>query len=179
MNKKKLKKITPHHSLLIIPNSSNGFTLIELLIATTIVAIAAVVGIINLSNYRARSDLNHAGQEIVTFLRDAQSRSISQEATSTQGSGGRWGVHFENPATSTDFYDLFWGAVYTTGTVVSRATLPASVQFDIPASGSSSTIVFAPLTGLPNATTTIKISSVSSAAVSSTITVNSNGQIQY
>lgn len=182
-NKKKARKKSPHYSLSIIPNSiisnfiisnsSPGFTLIEILIVVTIVAIAAVVGIMNLSSYRTYSDLNHASQEIVTFLRDAQSRSVSQE------SGSRWGVHFENPASGSGFYEMFTGTGYSTTTVVAKAILPSSVKFDIPASGSSSTVIFSPVTGLPNASTTIKISTVSNAAVSSTVTINSNGQIQY
>ena len=159
--------------------TQKGFTLIELLISVGLLVIIAVVGVINLVGYRSRLDLDHASQEIVIVLRDAQNRSLSQEAASAQGSGGRWGVYFENPATSTDFYDLFWGATYATGTVVSRAILSSSIQFDTPASGSSSTIVFSPVIGLPNASTTIKISTVSNAAVSSTITINSNGQIQF
>lgn len=159
--------------------TQKGFTLIELLISVGLLIIIAVVSVINLVGYRSRLDLDNASQEIIIVLRDAQNRSISQEATSTQGSGGRWGVHFENPATSTDFYDLFWGATYATGTIVSRAALSSSIQFDTPVSGSSSTVIFSPVTGLPNASTTIKISTVSNTAVSSTITINTNGQIQY
>lgn len=157
----------------------NGFTLIELIISMGLLIIIAAVGAVNLIGYRSRLDLDNASQEIIAVLREAQNRSLSQEATSIQGSGGRWGVYFENPATSTDFYDLFWGATYATGTIVSRATLPSSIQFDTPATGSSSTVVFSPVTGLLNASTTIKISAISNAAVSSTITINTNGQIQY
>ena len=158
----------------------SAFTLVELLISITILAILAGVGFINLANYKQQQDLNSAAQEIVGVLRNAQNRSLSQEATSTTGTGGSWGVYFNNPTGSgNDFYELFQGANYSNGTVVSRSNLPSNVQFDIPASGSSSTVIFSPITGLPNAALTIKISLISKPTSSSTITINTNGKIQY
>lgn len=151
----------------------NAFTLIELLIVVGIVTVLAAVGIMNLLNYTQRQDLDFTAREIVSVLRNAQNRSVSQE------DGLRWGVYFENPAAGTDFYDLFKGATYSGGTLVSRATLRSGVQFVIPATGATSTIIFSPATGLPTASTTVKISLVSNSAASSTITINANGGIQY
>ena len=160
--------------------SIKAFTLIELIISMGILAILAGVGFINLANYKQQQDLNSAAQEIVEVLRNAQNRSLSQEATSTTGTGGSWGVYFNNPTGSgNDFYELFQGANYSNGTVVLRSNLPSNVQFDIPASGSSSTVIFSPITGLPNAALTIKISLISKPTSSSTITINTNGKIQY
>ena len=76
---------------------TSAFTLIELLISIGILAILAGIGFINIVNYKQRQDLSFAGQEIIEVLRNAQNRSLSQEATSTAGTGGRWGVYFENP----------------------------------------------------------------------------------
>jgi len=157
----------------------SAFTLIELIISISIIAILAGVGFMSIVNYKQRQDLTSTTQEIIEVVRNAQNRSLSQEATSTAGSGGRWGVYFENPASGTDFYDLFKGTTYASGTMVSRSVLPSNIQFDIPASGSSSTIIFSPITGLPNAATTIKISLISSPTSSSTITINTNGTINY
>lgn len=162
-----------HSNAFVVSHRVNGFTLIELLLAMTIVALVAVFGLMNLSSYRARSDLNHAGQEIVIFLRNAQSRSQSQE------SGSRWGVHFENPSGGDDFYELFWGGAYSTSAVASRANLSSRVQFNAPATGSSSTVIFSPTTGLPTSSTTIKIFLVGNPSVSSTITVDKNGRISF
>jgi len=159
---------------------NKAFTLIELIISIGILAILAGVGFINIVNYKHRQDLTSTTQEIIEVVRNAQNRSLSQEATSTAGTGGRWGVYFENPTGSgNDFYELFKGSSYVGGTVVSKSVLPSNIQFDIPASGSTSTIIFSPVTGLPNAATTIKISLISSPTSSSTITVNINGKIQY
>jgi len=159
---------------------TSAFTLIELIISISILAILAGIGFINIVNYRQRQDLSFAGQEIIEVLRNAQNRSLSQEATSTAGSGGRWGVYFENPTgAGNDFYDLFKGTSYAGGTVVSKSVLPSNTQFEEPANGSSSTIIFSPITGLPNASATIKISLISSPTSSSTITVGANGNIGF
>jgi len=152
---------------------ARGFSLVELIISIAIVAILAGVGFISILNYKQQQALLSATQEIIAVFRNAQDRSISQE------SGGRWGVHFENPSSGNDFYDLFQGLSYTTGTVVSRSTLPSGVQFDNPVPGANSTIIFSPITGLPDAPGTIKISLMNNPTSSSTISVNVNGEIQY
>ena len=159
---------------------NKAFTLIELIISIGILAILAGVGFINIVNYKHRQDLTSTTQEIIEVVRNAQNRSLSQEATSTAGTGGRWGVYFENPTGSgNDFYELFKGTSYAGGTVVSKSVLPSNTQFEEPASGSSSTIIFSPITGLPNASATIKISLISSPTSSSTITVGANGNIGF
>lgn len=154
-------------------NNRSAFTLIELIITMAIIAILAGVGFISIFNYKQRQGLSSTTQEIIEVLRNAQNRSLSQESST------RWGVYFNNPASGTDFYELFQGASYATATSVSKSVLASNIQFDIPASGSSSTIIFSPITGLPNVATTIKISLISSPTSSSTISVNINGKIQY
>ena len=152
---------------------SKAFTLIELVITITVISILAAVGFANIIRYKERQDLSSATQEIVVVVRNAQDRSLSQE------SGSRWGAYFENPASGTDFYELFKGLSYDSGTIISRNVLPSNVQLDIPTSGSSSTIIFSPVTGLPDNSITIKISLINSPTSSSTIVVSSNGKIQY
>ena len=152
----------------------NAFTLVELIIVIAIIAVIAGIGIMSLVGYRQRQSLRIQTEELVAVLRNSHDRSVTQE------SGSRWGVYFENPAgDNNDFYDLFSGVSYNPAAVVSRTPLPSGLRLDIPASGASSTFIFAPLTGFPNASGTIKLSLVGNPSVSSTIIVNSNGQIQY
>ncbi len=172
MNKKEKSKFH-HYSLFVAHNSRSGFTLVELLISITIMVILAGVSFINVVNYKNRQEITSNVQEIVTVLRSAQDRSLSQEG------GSRWGIHFENPAEAMDFYELFRGISYSSGIVVSRSVLSSDIQFDSPAAGSSSTVIFSPITGLPDAVINIKISLMGSPSVSSTITVSSNGKISY
>jgi prepilin-type N-terminal cleavage/methylation domain-containing protein len=151
-----------------------GFTLVEILITISIIAVVSIVGFLSLFEYRDRQDLDLVVQEIVIILRNAQDRSISQESSS------RYGVHFENPAADgSGFYDLFSGVTYATGTIVSKATLRPTIQFSEPASGNSKDVIFSPVSGLPNASTTITISLRKDPAVLKTIIINANGQIQY
>lgn len=155
-----------------------GFTLIELLITIAILAIVAVIGFMNLSGYRSERDIKLNTEQIVAMLHDSQNRSFSQE------SGNRWGVHFENPSGALGFYDLFWtnstlNYAYATTSIASRGVLPSNIQFNIPAPGSSSTIIFSPVNGLPSASGTIKISLIANPSVSSTINIDTNGGIRY
>jgi len=150
-----------------------AFTLIELVITLGILVLLSGVGFIFIANYKNNQSATSTGQEISIVLRNAQNRSLSQE------SGNRWGVHFVNPSSGGDFYDLFKGASYSTGELVSRSALPAGVQFVIPSDGSSSTVIFSPVSGLPDNTLTVKISLTGSPNASSTIIVNQNGQILY
>lgn len=154
-------------------NMVRGFTLIELLISMGIIVVLAGISFISILNYKQRQSLVSATQEIVAVVRNAQDRSISQE------SGSRWGVHFGNLSSASAFYDLFRGSSYVTGTVASRSVLPSGLQFDSPASGSSSTIIFSPISGLPNGSADIKISLINNSTNSSTITVSTNGEIHY
>jgi prepilin-type N-terminal cleavage/methylation domain-containing protein len=152
---------------------SAGFTLIELLITIAITTAVAVLGIMNLVGHRQERDLILTSQEIATVIRNAQDRSIAQEE------GSRWGVYFGNPLSGGDFYELFKGTSYATGAIVSKSALRSNIQFDIPASNSSSTVIFSPITGLPNTSTTVKISLVGVPTSSSTIIINTNGEIRY
>ncbi|MEK7634327.1 MAG: GspH/FimT family pseudopilin [Patescibacteria group bacterium] len=150
-----------------------AFTLIELLIVIGIISIISVFGILNLFSFRSYQDLNLTVNGIAAVLRSAQSRSISQE------SGGNFGVHFENSSSGENFYDLFQGSNYISGNLILRTSLKREIQFINPASGSSKDIVFSPITGLPASSSTVIIAFKRDNSISKTITINSNGQIQF
>ena len=151
-----------------------SFTLIELVIVIAIIGAISVIGITNLFNYRSLQNLKNTTQEIVAVLRNAQNRSMSQELSN------RWGVYFSNPAgAGNDFFELFSGTNYNPAAVASHTVLSSGVQFDVPAAGASTTIIFSPLTGFPDTSTAVRISLTNNPLASSTITINSNGQIQY
>jgi len=149
-----------------------GFTLIELVISIGLIAILATVSAVNFFNYKNAQSVDLTGKEIVSMLRNAQNNSFSQE------SGTRWGVYFQNTASSS-YFALFKGSVYSSASTTQQNPLPSNVQFLLPASGASSTVVFAPITGVPNASITIRVSLINNINVSSTIIVNANGQISY
>lgn len=77
-----------------------AFTIIEIIITIVISAIVAVVIISSLVGEKSTTALNNSVQEAATTLREAQSRSVSQEG------GVVWGVHFDNNST-TPFFALY------------------------------------------------------------------------
>lgn len=155
-------------------NRIKSFTLVELLIIVAITVILSSFGIMNLIGNRNERDLNYTAQEIITVLRNAQDRSISQEQ------GDCWGVFFNNPAIGVNSYELFKGLVYASSSVVSKTILRSNIKFNNPKARSSSTIIFAPITGLPapNTSTIISVYLIDTNS-SSSIIVNSNGEISF
>ena len=156
-----------------------GFTLIELLIGIGIIALIALGVRLNLLGGRSSADLTTATAEVATLLREAQSRSA------TQSQNVAWGVHFDNVATSTPFYALFYSA-YTSATTIGRYPLPVDVQFSTSsvAAGSFLEVTFAQISGIPSASTSVNLlltagGRTSPMINSSTIFINSPGLISY
>ncbi len=150
-----------------------GFTVFELLIVIGILAVVSGFTIFNLFGYRRYQDLNLTTQEIAAVLRNAQNRSIAQEA------GGSWGVHFENSATD-DFYELFLGQSYATSTIYSKTILRPTVEFSDPASGSSKNVFFRAMSGMGlGGTDLIRVFLKGSSSASGTIYIDANGRIDY
>lgn len=143
-----------------------GFTLIEMLIVLSIGVILGTIGILSLSNYRREQSLRLSAQSIVAFLKDAQSRSISQEE------GLQWGVRFYEPAGGRDSYYLFTDPAVPRSVVA----LPASVEFD-PASGPFPKDVTFARTGLPLSSAAVIIRLSGNPTATRTITVNAQGTI--
>ncbi|HEY4497004.1 MAG TPA: prepilin-type N-terminal cleavage/methylation domain-containing protein [Candidatus Paceibacterota bacterium] len=150
-----------------------GLSLVELLVT---IGILAIIGSIAYSGFFVSKDtktLESFTKRIVADLRSASSRAVAQEESDA------WGIHFENPTgEDNDFYWLWHGNDYATGTSISRTSLPQSIRFTDPASGTSKDIVFAKLTGLPDSTADISIESISMGD-SRIITINANGRIDF
>ncbi len=154
-----------------IYKKSAGFTLIELLITMAVLTTIAVIGGVNLFNYYSRQNLTSAADEIVAILRQAQNSSLSQE------NGDQWGVHFLNSTTTRGLIQLFHGSSFASGTLVISQILPNGVQFNDPASGSSTDVIFSKVTGYPNASTSIIVALITSPNTSSTIIISAVGQV--
>ena len=149
----------------------SGFTLIELIIVMAITAII-IVGSYNIIglNFKSQNELELSAREIVSVLRNAQDRSISQEDS------GQWGVYFENSVSDSNFYFLYKGA---TTTFISKKILQSNIQFLDPSIGNVKDISFNKMDGLPISPATVVISLKNNLLASTTIIINSNGQIQY
>lgn len=156
-----------------IRSAMRGFTFIEILITIGILAVLAVVGTLNLFGYSQGRILQDEAAKIAFVLRNAHDKSVAQ------ADGEQWGVHFSNPVSGSDFYEIFKGDNYATGAVVTHVSLSKNIVFTAPPSGSSTDVIFSQVSGLSQEINSIIISLGSNAASSSTIIVNTNGQIQY
>ena len=149
-----------------------AFSLLELLIVVAITAALAGVGISSYVNQQRTKLLDTAAQQIVGYLRYTQQKSVSQEQSL------QWGVHFENPASGSDFYALYTGTTYSSP--VETKYLPTGIIFTTPATGNSINVSFNKLTGTNYSGTSqsIVIKSTSSNATK-TISVSIQGFITY
>lgn len=130
----------------------NGFTVIEILVVVGIITLVSVISLATLVGRRSRAELDSTTKQIIALLREAQSRSASQE------DGTVWGVHLENSSSTTPFYALFHTSYSATNTV-SHNRLPSSVRYASSsiAWGSSIDITFAQISGEPLASTSIAL----------------------
>ena len=129
-----------------------GFTLIELLIVLGIIGIISIVVLTMLAGRQSRAGLDSTTRQIVALLREAQSRSFSQE------DGASWGVHFDNPVSGAPFYALFRGSYAATNVVVGQS-LASSVRYStlsIPLGGALD-VIFSKVTGLPLSAVSISL----------------------
>lgn len=132
----------------------NGFTLIELLITITLLSVLAGIGIASFLNLRNVQILRGQVDVLVSDVRWTMSRSRAQE------SGLQWGIHFENPTgDGNDFYEIWEGDSYATGTVVRRVLLDSGLSFADPGASSTKEIIFSKNTGLPMSDYDVAISS--------------------
>lgn len=153
--------------------SNGGFTLVELIVTVSVVAILAVIGVANYVGLRNREVLESQIDEIVADMRWTAARSRAQEG------GNQWGIRFTNPAgDNNDFYEIWSGTSYTSGTVYKRVSLPSGLRFTDPAASSTKDTIFSKATGLPTATSTIVVQSVSTGG-SGTISLDAQGQVDY
>lgn len=149
-----------------------GLTMYEVILVMGITAILAAVGTINFVGFKRAQDLQLTRNEIVSVLRNAQDRSITQvEETS-------WGVRVENPTSDRGVFELFRGATYNPANVIARHTLRSGIEFTEPAPGTSDDITFTGITGEVGSQKTIQLRIVNNPLSSSTITMYQNGRIE-
>ena len=122
--------------------------MIEVLLAAVIIVALALLGAISyFRNYRLTA-LKNTARETVAGFRLAQQLAISQEQ------GKVWGIHINNTDGVNPYWDVF-SDVYAPANITQHYALPNIIGIQTPAAGVSTTIIFAKLTGLPSASTTL------------------------
>ena len=156
-------------------NKTKGFTVIELVLVLGIIAILSTVTFVGLSGRKSKTELDGVAKQMVSLLREAQSRAVSQSDSTV------WGARFGNSTSTAPFYALFRGSSYSTSTERGHYALPSDMAYatsTIP-TGSSTDIVFSQISGAASVSADIKIYLVSQPDSSSTISVGESGAINY
>ncbi len=113
-----------------------------MLIVITLLAILAASGISSLSGYQRDSQLSTLAERIVETLRSAQSRSITGQGTYP------WSVHFDTSVADQNFFALFQGTAYGTGTDIDPAYLSNGARLsNLSLTGGGNDVIFNRLTG--------------------------------
>lgn len=150
-----------------------GMSLVELMIVMGVfVILVASIRFFPVGYFYAQS-LNDDVTKISFALRGAHDRAVAQD------SGTAWGVHFVNDAAGVDYYQVFKGDTFASGTAVERINLNDSVQFISPPSASSTDVMFSKMSGLPTGASSVIISLISTPTKTRTITILGTGQIGY
>ena len=156
-------------------NRKRGFTFLEILITMGIAAIIGFSVTASYLGYYNRRQLDNDVQNVISTLRNAQSRAISLEGEQN------WGVRFVNNTTSPDYYVLFNGPSYASGTVVLTKYLSRAAIFGYPVSSSSLDVIFAQISGAatfnPAGTQYVTLWLASNTSTARQINIDSNGLV--
>ena len=153
--------------------------MVELLIVMGLIAVLVGGVTLYLQRNRGGISLDSTVDELVTLLRSAQQKALSQEG------GTRWGVYVDNVDPTKAGFSLF--AVNESeladtnfsglpGTSEQRIALATSLSFSQPAAGQTLAIVFNKGTGLPATPASIILATGST---QQTISVEANGRVTY
>lgn len=140
-----------------------GFTLIEMLLSVTIIAMLAGMTVPVYDTFVRRNDLDLTTQSLAATLRRAE------QYARLQNGDASWGVHVD-PTTVTLFKGTNFGARDTT--YDETLNIPGSIT-----PGGLSEVQFAKFSGAPNTTGSITLTS--STSDTRTVTVNSEGMVDY
>ena len=152
-------------------SNSSAFTLLELIIVVAILAVIGALSANYLTSYQKDLNLNKDSNQIVNYLEEARSKSLAKENDKA------WGVHFVNPASGNDFFELYsTDTDYSGGTVSETIYLSSGVVFSSPSTGNNTDIQFSKLLAVVANTTSVTIVSQTSNNTK-TITVNTEGRV--
>ena len=150
-----------------------------MLIVIGIIAIVGTGGALYLGNNDPGIRLERTTSRVVTFIRNAQQKATNQEENV------RWGVYVDNLDSSQPTLSIFKVVEELAadpdhdgidGLSMERIILSGNLQLLTPASGTSSDILFAKGTGLPETPRTIVIATADS-QIQKTISIDGNGRI--
>jgi len=165
-------------------DKSRGFTIIELLISLVIGITLISLAFVSLRGFYNQQSVKNEEEVIVSTLRAAQEKSLSQE------NGSRWGVYFLNPlASGQNYYSLIEidedliddyqadSLVMPSSQVLEKRKLDNSLYFDDPGDDSGLVIIFDKITGKPSLGTDSVTIGLVSGGDARTVLISNSGRI--
>jgi len=148
--------------------NKKGFTLVELLVATAIMVVMISIGVVTFVSSKNASSLNSYTDGIISSLEQARGNALSGKG------GSSYGIKF---TTNTLTHTLFTGSTYSSSATTNVVTqIGTGYTLTTNLTGSSNTIVFSRLTGVPSATGTITLLQQATSK-SKIITIGTQGNI--
>lgn len=155
-------------------SARTGFTLVELILIIALMVVIVMISILALGGRKGTTELEGITKQIVSQLREAQSKSASQVNSTT------WGVRIDN-ATSGAYFGGYSSSTYATTTRSGYTRLPRNIRYvtsTLPV-GTYREITFSQISGIPSTTTIVSLQLVDTPTASTTITVGESGVISY
>jgi len=144
-----------------------GFTLLELLISVGIITLIGAASLASFINSRNIRDLAASGQNVISIIKLAQSKTLAGE------NNNLWGVHLEQSK-----FTLFEGATYAGAISTQAHLLPPNIKIaNIALAGGGPDVLFQKLTGKTTKNGTFDLQVKSDGSQKFSITVDSSGKV--
>lgn len=148
-------------------HTTQGYTLIEIIIVVAIIGLVGIASLVSFIGSRRTRDLATTGQNAISVLRVAQSKTLAREDNS------QWGVHL----TPTTFI-LFRGTNYASATYTQNFLLPNSLEIaNIALNGGGSDIVFQTISGTTMHSGTFDVRIIALPTEIFSITIDGSGKV--
>ncbi|MBI2122460.1 MAG: prepilin-type N-terminal cleavage/methylation domain-containing protein [Candidatus Sungbacteria bacterium] len=146
---------------------NEGFTLLEVLISISVLALISGMALVSFVNSRNVREAIVSGQDMISVLRLAQSKSIGGEDNSA------WGVHLEQGQAV-----LFRGTSYAGATFTQNFSIPARLEIaDIALTGGGSDVIFKRITGRTDQAGSFAVRVRTAASISFSVSIDNSGKI--
>ncbi|OGZ96469.1 MAG: hypothetical protein A2847_00275 [Candidatus Sungbacteria bacterium RIFCSPHIGHO2_01_FULL_50_25] len=143
-----------------------GFSLLEVIIAISILIIITAAASVSFSSARQIRDLTTAGQNVLSMIRVAQSKTLAREDNS------QWGVRIEQTQVI-----LFRGAMYAGSNVTEAYPLPPTIEIaNVALADGATEIVFKLIEGTTSQTGTFDIRVIANPSLVFPVTIESSGK---
>ena len=158
---KKFKK-----RILKIKKSIYAFTLTELLVTIAIIATVGSAAFFYLYNFKQVNALDQAAESTIAAIRYAQNQAIAGDR------GEKWGVRVEKDATGQDYFAIYFGGTFATGTTISKSPYSSGI-----AVRATEDVNFTQLSGTIPSKKTIILELAANPLINRVITINDIGAV--